>query len=286
MKKLAEMNLLDDFLFWTVISDKEFGPQLARYLLRVILNRPVGEVKVHAQYSLPGNDTDFHGIRMDAYVSEEKDSEDGAGQVTGELYDIEPDKIRSKKSALPLRVRFYHALIDAKSLESGKNYDSLMPTYVIMITDYDPFDRNRVLYTVRNRCLEEPDMPYEDRMYTLFLYTDGEQCDLPADLIHLLKFIKSTTKENSVNTDLETIYHMVEDMKQREEVQKAYMKFQEMLQEERRAGEEAERQRTEKLVAEANNRAEREKERADQAEQTILLLKQELENMRSRVWEK
>ena len=85
--------------------------------------------------------------------------------------------------------------------------------------------------------------------------------------------MKTTTKENAVNADLENIWNMVEDMKQREEVRKGYMKFQELLQEER----EAERRRAEKLIAEANERAEQSEERAEQAERKVLALERELE---------
>ena len=216
MKKLADMNLLDDFLFWTLISDKEYGSQFARYLLQVILQRAVGSVKIHAQYSLPGNDTDLHGIRLDAYISEEYMASDGTERIDGELYDVEPNKRRSDKTELPLRVRYYHALIDTRSLKSGNNYTSLQRTYVIMITDFDPFDRNRVVYTVRNKCLEEPDLPYEDGLCTVFIYTDGEQANLPENLVQLLRFMKATKRENAVNSDLKAIQKMVDDMKQRE----------------------------------------------------------------------
>ena len=277
MKKLVEMNLMDDFLFWTLISDTEYGPQFARYLLQVILQRTVGEVKVHAQYSFPGNDTDLHGIRLDAYISEEYTAADGIKLIDGELFDIEPNQRRGDKTELPFRVRYYHALIDARSLKAGNNYTTLRRTYVIMITDFDPFDRNHVIYTFKNQCLEEPDLPYEDGLYTLFIYTDGEQANLPENLVQLLRFMKVTVRENAVNADLESIQKMVDDMKQREEVRKAYMKFHELLQAEREAGEEAERQKAEKLVAEANERAEQANARADQAEATIVSLKRELE---------
>ena len=99
--------------------------------------------------------------------------------------------------------------------------------------------------------------------------------------------MKTTTKENAVNADLENIWNMVEDMKQREEVRKGYMKFQELLQEERaeeRRKTEEERRKAEKLIAEANERAEQSEERAnqateraEQAERKILALERELE---------
>ena len=45
--------------------------------------------------------------------------------------------------------------------------------YVIFICNYDPFGYDRVLYTIKNRCLEEPEMEYDDGSETIVLYTKG-----------------------------------------------------------------------------------------------------------------
>ena len=80
------MNLLDDFLFWTLLSDKEYGPKVAQYMLETILQQPVGEVTVHAQEVIYGLDKTLHGIRLDAYIDGPDTSE-----VRGDIYDLEPD---------------------------------------------------------------------------------------------------------------------------------------------------------------------------------------------------
>ena len=43
-----------------------------------------------------------------------------------------------------------------------------------MIMPYDPFDKNRILYTIRRTCEEEPDMDYDDGAATYFFYTMGK----------------------------------------------------------------------------------------------------------------
>ena len=65
-----------------------------------------------------------------------------------------------------------------------------------MITSFDPFERNRMKYTVKNRCIEEPDLNYEDGALTIYLYVSGNPDGLPEELIHLLRYMNSTTAEN------------------------------------------------------------------------------------------
>ena len=64
--------------------------------------------------------------------------------------------------AIPKRTRFYHAKIDSANLASCEDYSCLRNVVVIFITIYDPFGLDRMVYIVKNRCVEEPDMPYED----------------------------------------------------------------------------------------------------------------------------
>ena len=100
MKKLEAMNLMDDFLFWTLLSDEQYGPKAAKYMLETILQRPVGKVTVYPQKIIYGEDTDCHRIRMDAYITGENPN-----QINGEIYDIEPDKKTQNKEDLPFRTR-------------------------------------------------------------------------------------------------------------------------------------------------------------------------------------
>ena len=77
-------------------------------------------------------------------------------------------------NALPKRVRFYRAKIDAETLKSGDDYGMLKKVYVIFIMPFDPFGLNHMVYTIKNSCVEEPEMPYDDGATTIFLYTKGK----------------------------------------------------------------------------------------------------------------
>ena len=265
--RLRDMNLIDDFLFMTLISHEEYGPEAARYMLSTILQRPIGEVEVHAQKVFYGLNEEQHGIRMDAFIKE-GDSPDASGS----FYDLEPDKRKGSKEDLPLRTRYYHNIIDNRCLKTSEDYCNLRNAYVIMITSYDPFERNRMRYTIKNRCIEEPDLNYEDGALTIYLYVNGNPDGLPEDLIHLLRYMKSTTAGNAVG-NLSTIHNMVEKLKQNKEVQQAEMNFHERMKYER---EEARKEGRKEGQAEEHKNTLREMQRAASLEKENALLKEQL----------
>lgn len=210
-KKLAEMNLLDDFLFGSVVSYPEIGERFVRILLKTIFGREFKCLSLAAQKVIYGADSSQHGARLDVYIEpEEKNSE---GKVT--VYDIEPDKKGSiaDRKALPRRVRFYHGKIIARSLNSGADYDELKNVAVIMVLPFDPFGLDRMVYTVKTHCVEAPEMEYEDGASTLFLYTKGTKGEPREALKQMLRYMEDSSLQNAVNDDLKEVHRMVEIVK-------------------------------------------------------------------------
>lgn len=154
----------------------------------------------------------------------------------------------------------------------GESYSKLKNTVIIMILPYDPFGRDRMLYTVQNTCIEEPDIPYQDGATTLFLYTRGKKGNPPKELRQLLTYMEETTEENAENVTLKELQKMVETVKRDEEVSYKYMKVferEQMLREEgREEGREEERENTL-----------REKKRADDLEEKLKLLQEKYEEI-------
>lgn len=215
-KPLEKMNLLDDFLFGAVVVYPEIGEKFVRSILRTIFGREFKHLSVTAQKVFYGSNASLHGARLDVYIEPDKE---GSGERAS-VYDIEPDlKDRPEdKRELPRRVRFYHGKIAARSLNSGADYDSLKNVIVIMITPYDPFGQNRMVYTIKNKCMELPEMEYEDGASTLFLYTKGTE-GVPSEAVRqLLHYMESTTYKNAVNQELREIHRMVETVKKDPEV--------------------------------------------------------------------
>lgn len=207
---------MDNFLVNSLTSHKVYGEPAVRCILECILGRKLGKIKVIPQCIVQGEDTDKHGIRMDVYLDEED----------GELFDMEPDNNDGKEdvAALPKRARFYHAKLDAGSLKAGERYRVLRNVIVIFITTYDPFSLDRMVYTIKNGCIEVPELPYEDGARTIFLYTQGTKGNPPESLRELLHYMEYSSKENAKTENLQRLHEMVTAVKRDGKVGLAYMK--------------------------------------------------------------
>ena len=230
-RKLEQLNLLDDFLFGSILSYPEIGEEFCRKILKILLNVDMDRLHIVPQKVYYGSDTDRHGARLDVYIEEEKG--------TGTIYDVEPDKNddRELKLALPRRVRFYHSKIDGRSLKAGDDYSKLKQVIVLMIMSYDPFGRDRVLYTIRSKCEEDPDMDYDDGAATCFFFTKGKKGELSEEARELLRYMEDSSAGNAQSERLKEIHSMVETVRQDEEVALEYMKVYEREQMIERRGE-------------------------------------------------
>lgn len=224
-KTLEELNLLDDFLFNAMLTYPDTGEAFIRKLLETLFDRKFPHLKIHPQKTFIGLNTGLRGARLDVYIEE-----DGSVQIHDEaiptVYDVEPDhnKDAAQIKAFPKRARFYHAAIDRVALKSGENFGKLKKVYVIFICDYDPFGCDRVLYTIKNKCLEEPELPYNDDTETWVLYTRGKKGNISKSLRQLLSYMENTNQSNAINEDLREIQLMVDQVKHDGEVSLQYMK--------------------------------------------------------------
>ena len=159
-RKLEELNLMDDFLFNAMLTHPETGEKFIYKILKLLFDREFKNLKPSAQKVYAGMNTDLRGARLDVCI--EGDYIDIEGSEIPAVYDVEPDQNNKAKdvAAFPKRSRFYHAIIDSRSLKTGEDFGKLKQVYVIFICNYDPFGYDRVLYTIKNRCLEEPEMEY------------------------------------------------------------------------------------------------------------------------------
>ena len=279
-RKLEELNLLDDFLFHAMLAYPDTGEAFIRKLLETLFDRKFPHLKIRAQESFAGVNTDLRGARLDVYIEE-----DGSVQINGDeiptVYDVEPDHNHKSAEikAFPKRARFYHAMIDRRSLKAGENFGKMKKVYVIFICDYDPFGYDRVLYTIKNRCLEEPTMPYEDDAETWVLYTRGKKGNISESLRQLLSYMENTNQNNAINEDLRDIQQMVDQVKRDGEVSLRYMKWFEhdqMMYEQGRKEEQENTERERKIAEQERKNAEQEKKRAEAAEQFAKAAKQEV----------
>lgn len=227
-RALQELNLIDDFLFQEMLASQETGEKFARLLLGTFLGKPVRNVRIISQKTIPGIDTAARGIRLDAYIEAVPD-EPVPGQemydvtIRPDLYDIEPDRTY-ERSSLPRRMRYYHALIDTRILSVSTDYQSLQNVTIFIILPYDPFGKKRMVYTVRNRCLEDDRIPYEDGTTKIFFYTKGTEGNPGQELCDMLKYIEHSTTDNVTNQTIDELDRLVSTVKQSREAGINYMK--------------------------------------------------------------
>ncbi|MDO4283861.1 MAG: hypothetical protein Q4C60_00870 [Eubacteriales bacterium] len=231
-RPLTDLNLIDDFLFQAIAQTAE-GEEFFRILLRTILNREIGEVRITAQKPYQGIDTDKHGIRIDAYIEEKytagtenTDREKDVvriDEVESIIYDIEPTCYDLGES-LPKRMRFYQGLMDVRTLEAGAGYEALPGTVIIFILPRDYFGGNRMVYTFRTMCEENTGIVCRDGTLKMVLYPGGTEGERSRELEELLHYFMESKQANAVRGDLERIHSIVEGVKRNAEVQRSYMK--------------------------------------------------------------
>lgn len=275
-RKLEELNLMDDFLFNAMLTHPETGEKFTHTILKLLFNRDFKNLKVNAQKFYAGMNTDLRGARLDVCI--EGDCVDIDGEDITSVYDVEPDQNDKAKAiaAFPKRSRFYHAIIDSRSLKSGEDFGKLKQVYVIFICNYDLFGYDRVWYTIKNRCLEEPEMDYEDGAVTIVLYTRGTKGKISEELRQFLNYMENTDQNNAVNDELKSIQRMVDAVKRDGEVSLRYMKSFEHDQLMYERGIEQGRLAEIKNTERERQNTEKEKLRADMAQSRIKELEAEL----------
>ena len=132
----------------------------------------------------------------------------------------------------------YHGLIpksisDAKNLGSRKGFHLLPEYFSIWILLNDPFDDDRMVYTVKNMVVENPNIVYNDGVTKVFLYTGGTKGG-SAELRALLNFMEQSTMDNATDSDLCKIQEILNNIKSSEEVGERYMTWEEMMEYEKR----------------------------------------------------
>ena len=188
LKPFDQLTIMNDFLFSTVMRKEEFCKPLLEYILKVKI-RKLDYLNQQQEISAPIPDS--KSIRLDVYVEDDQ----------GTVYDLEVQT--TDKRNLPRRTRFYQSLIDARAIEKGADYKTLKKSFVIFICSYDPFHNDRMIYTFRNRCDEEPDVLLDDDAYKIFIYTKGTKGDISDELKEVIHYMDTGIAESDYTKALD-----------------------------------------------------------------------------------
>ena len=219
-KDFDQITLKDDFMFFSVMSDKE----LCKELLERIL-----DIKIKKLVYVAGQDTkkdsyDGKGVRLDIYTEDSENT----------VYNVEMQA--GKSTNLPKRSRFYQSAIDLNQLQAGMDYDALKNTIVIFICTFDVFKKDFLKYTFKNICMEDKELVLNDATTKVFVTTTATLDDenLNPKLASLIKYINSETITDEYTKKLD---EAVRIKRRSADWRVKYMKYELNLLESRREGE-------------------------------------------------
>ena len=219
-KKWDELDLMDNELMNIVASDPNVGVPFCRRVLSVLLEKEIENIRVNVQRYIPGVDSGKRGVCLDVEV-EEEEIQDGTQRVT-EVFDLEPHHA-DKTDDYPRMMRYRQAKIDSGRMKKGDNeYKHLPNLYVILITDFDPFGKGQRLYTFQHRCLEVPELPYEDGLRILYFNTKGTK-GCSQSIQNMLNYLQESKAASVVDGATSEIDGYVRDVKENPKAKEAYM---------------------------------------------------------------
>lgn len=212
IKPLAELNLMDDFLFGAAMEDLTF----CKKVLEIIFGKKIAKVAFSKTQKEKRNIPGFRGIRVDVYLEDEDRI----------IYDVEVQA--RNEGNLPKRSRFYQSLLDTPLLKSGEiDFEHLNNSFIIIIAPFDLFGKGKYRYTFEYRCTEDTDIRLGDGTVKMFLNSHGtNEEEVSKELVHFLHYVESTTDRcvEEVNDSLISELHKaVRNIKASEEIGVAYM---------------------------------------------------------------
>lgn len=223
-KSIQELTIKNNFMFGAVM----LNPENCKETLERCLGIEIERVEVDKEKSIVYN-PEFKGVRLDIYAKDENNSH----------YNVEMQVLR--KPAIEKRARYYHGQIDMEILLSGLSYKELPDTYVIFICDFDPYGKGKYRYTRRTICEEEPELLMEDGAHTIFLSTKGTNADeVSPELVRFLEFVGTPLQDSDKDFHddfIRKLQESIREVKASREMGARYMTFEELLKDEREAGE-------------------------------------------------
>ena len=146
--------MMNSFMWAEATEDPENAKIISEIIIRRVLGIKVHNVIIETEKQYHGLIPNGRGIRLDLQITEKE------GQRVVRVYDIEPNTYA--ETELAKRSRYYQSISDAKNLGSRKGFHLLPEYFSIWILLHDPFGDDRMVYTVKNMVVENPDLVYND----------------------------------------------------------------------------------------------------------------------------
>ena len=218
IKAFDELTITDDFMFGAVMSD----PKRCKKLLEYILGIKITKIDYKEKQKTIDVSYDSKGVRLDLTVIDDK----------GQVFDIEIQNGRNEN--LPLRIRYYHDMLDLDMLEKSMDYNKLNRCFVIFICTFDMFGKDRYMYTFKRQCQEDSSVFLGDEAVSIILNTNGKIGEINSELRDALHYMAGQAPTGKFAKDLDEAVHKV---KSDEKWRNGYMTYAMKLRESKLEGE-------------------------------------------------
>ena len=150
----------------------------------------------------------------------------------------------------PKFMRFRQAKLDSRHMKKNDNEFGHMPDlYVILITNFDVFGKDLMMYTIEQTCREEPDIEYDDGLTMLYFNTAGSRGG-SRDIKNMLKYLQDSRDDMAVDEATRELDRYVDSIKSNSVLKGDYMTVGDFIDNERREEREETTARVTKEVTE------------------------------------
>ena len=217
-----KLDVMNNFLFNQLSTNPKTKEGFLRCLIRNLLGKETGRIIIRAENMIYPTLPDKRGVRLDVQIDELNQKDD----ITT-IYDIEPH--RDFERDYPKKIRFSQAQIDKNSMSSGNNDFSCLPElFIVNITNYDPFGDDQMVYTFQKRCIEAPELVYNDGVTILYFNTTGTKGG-SEELKNFLEYLEKSEPEKAVTSATQELQGYVDQIKHDAEIGGNYMTFGDLL---------------------------------------------------------
>jgi hypothetical protein len=164
-----DMTLFDDDLMSMVFDGNVEATEL---LLRIILDKSdIKVLSVVGQRDMKNPLVGGRNIRIDIHAQDS----------SGRHFDIEVQ--RSNAGAHFRRARFHSSMMDSRMLKSGQEFEELLDSYMIFITEKDKIGKGRPLYHI-DRTIAETGESFDDGSHIIYVNGSYKGDDAIGKLMH------------------------------------------------------------------------------------------------------
>lgn len=212
-KRYEELKFTDNFMFCKVM---EQYPDICRRVTEVITGRKIRQIVTPESQKSVEITEGNRGVRFDVYFEDDEDN----------MYDVEMQTYHEDE---PLRrARYYQSMIDLASMERGARFTELKDSYIIFIGLQDFFDAGLSCYCFERIC---PDLPgVNDGAHTIFVNASGVLDGHGDEYVRFLDYLKSWKPSDGLTGEIAAA---VEVLRDRSDLRREYMTFQEIIDKEK-----------------------------------------------------